>query len=114
MAKANEFKAAEKLTDYLNNANFSPAVMANVLTTEHTLYTQDRLMELVKYIIQYNALRMKSEWDKGQTSEGLLMADALNDILEAKYGRVDRDLTINSLKETRVREPQYVMDLDSF
>jgi hypothetical protein len=42
------------------------------------------------------------------------MADALNDILEAKYGRVDRNLTINSLKETRVREPQYVMDLDSF
>jgi hypothetical protein len=114
MAKANEFKAAEKLTDYLNNANFSPAVMANVLTTEHTLYTQDRLMELVKYIIQYNALRLKSEWDKGYTSEGLLMADALNDILEAKYGAVDRNLTIQSLEETRVRDSKYVMDLDSF
>jgi hypothetical protein len=114
MAKANEFKAAEKLTDYLNNANFSPAVMANVLTTEHTLYTQDRLMELVKYIIQYNSLRLKSEWDKGYTSEGLLMADALNDILEAKYGAVDRNLTIDSLKDTRVRDSKYIMDLDSF
>jgi hypothetical protein len=114
MAKANEFKAAEKLTDYLNNANFSPAVMANVLTTEHTLYTQDRLMELVKYIIQYNALRLKSEWDKGYTSEGLLMADALNDILEAKYGAVDRNLTIQSLEDKRVRDSKYIMDLDSF
>jgi hypothetical protein len=114
MAKANEFKAAEKLTDYLNNANFSPAVMANVLTTEHTLYTQDRLMELVRYIIQYNSLRLKSEWDKGYTSEGLLLADALNDMLEAKYGAVDRNLTINSLKETRVRDSKYIMDLDSF
>jgi hypothetical protein len=114
MAKANEFKAAEKLTEYLNNANFSPAVMANVLTTEHTLYTQDRLMELVKYIIQYNSLRLKSEWDKGYTSEGLLMADALNDILEAKYGAVDRNLTIQSLEETRVRDSKYIMDLDSF
>jgi hypothetical protein len=114
MAKANEFKAAEKLTDYLNNANFSPAVMANVLTTEHTLYTQDRLMELVRYIIQYNSLRLKSEWDKGYTSEGLLMADALNDILEAKYGAVDRNLTIKSLEETRVRDSKYIMDLDSF
>ena len=114
MAKANEFKAAEKLTDYLNNANFSPAVMANVLTTEHTLYTQDRLMELVRYIIQYNSLRLKSEWDKGYTSEGLLLADALNDMLEAKYGAVDRNLTIDSLKETRVRDSKYVMDLDSF
>ena len=114
MAKANEFKAAEKLTDYLNNANFSPAVMANVLTTEHTLYTQDRLMELVRYIIQYNSLRLKSEWDKGHTSEGLLLADALNDMLEAKYGAVDRNLTIDSLKETRVRDSKYIMDLDSF
>jgi hypothetical protein len=114
MAKAEEFKAAEKLTSYLNNANFSPAVMANVLTTEHTLYTQDRLMELVKYIIQYNALRLKSEWDKGYTSEGLMLADALNDMIEAKYGAVDRNLTIDSMKETRVRESQYVMDLDSF
>jgi hypothetical protein len=114
MAKANEFKAAEKLTDYLNNANFSPAVMANVLTTEHTLYTQDRLMELVRYIIQYNSLRLKSEWDKGYTSEGLLLADALNDMIEAKYGRVDRNLTIKSLEETRVRDSKYIMDLDSF
>jgi hypothetical protein len=114
MAKANEFKAAEKLTDYLNNANFSPAVMANVLTTEHTLYTQDRLMELVRYIIQYNSLRLKSEWDKGYTSEGLLLADALNDMLEAKYGAVDRNLTIDSLKDTRVRDSKYIMDLDSF
>jgi hypothetical protein len=114
MAKANEFKAAEKLTDYLNNANFSPAVMANVLTTEHTLYTQDRLMELVRYIIQYNSLRLKSEWDKGYTSEGLLLADALNDMLEAKYGAVDRNLTIKSLEETRVRDSKYIMDLDSF
>ena len=114
MAKANEFKAAEKLTDYLNNANFSPAVMANVLTTEHTLYTQDRLMELVRYIIQYNSLRLRSEWDKGYTSEGLLLADALNDMLEAKYGAVDRNLTIQSLEEKRTRDPKYIMDLDSF
>jgi hypothetical protein len=35
-------------------------------------------------------------------------------MLEAKYGAVDRNLTIDSLKETRVREPQYIMDLDSF
>jgi hypothetical protein len=44
----------------------------------------------------------------------LLLADALNDMLEAKYGAVDRNLTIDSLKETRVRDPKYIMDLDSF
>jgi hypothetical protein len=71
-------------------------------------------MELVRYIIQYNSLRLKSEWDKGYTSEGLLLADALNDMIEAKYGAVDRNLTIKSLEETRVRDPKYIMDLDSF
>jgi hypothetical protein len=114
MAKANEFKAAEKLTDYLNNANFSPAVMANVLTTEHTLYTQDRLMELVRYIIQYNALRFKQDWDTGYTSEGLLLADALNDMLVSKYGAVERTPIIKSLEEKRHRDSKYIMDLDSF
>jgi hypothetical protein len=71
-------------------------------------------MELVRYIIQYNSLRLKSEWDKGYTSEGLLLADALNDMIEAKYGAVDRNLTIKSLEETRVRDSKYIMDLDSF
>ena len=114
MAKANEFKAAEKLTEYLNNANFSPAVMANVLTTEHTLYTQDRLMELVRYIVHYNYLRFNQDWDTGYTSEGLLLADALNDMLVAKYGAVERTPIIKSLEETRVRDSKYIMDLDSF
>ena len=114
MAKANEFKAAEKLTDYLNNANFSPAVMANVLTTEHTLYTQDRLMELVRYIVHYNSLRFKQDWDTGYTSEGLVMADYLNDMLEVKYGTADRKQIISSLEDKRVRDSKYIMDLDSF
>jgi hypothetical protein len=44
----------------------------------------------------------------------LLLADALNDMIEAKYGAVDRNLTIKSLEETRVRDSKYIMDLDSF
>ena len=109
MAKANEFKAAEKLTDYLNNANFSPAVMANVLTTEHTLYTQDRLMELIRYIIKYEALRYYTEWETGNTSEGLMLADSLVGMVNAKYGAED-SITIH----TRERDPRYYMDPDSF
>ena len=114
MAKANEFKAAEKLADSLNNANFSPAVMANVLTTEYTLYTQDRLMELIKYIVHYQSLRFNTEWDKGQTSEGLVTASYLQDMLNLKYGEADRNQIVKSLEETRVRDPKYIMDLDSF
>lgn len=89
MAKANEVKVAEKLADGLNDYTFSPAVLANYLITNYPLYTQDRLMELVKFIIHYNSLRMKTEWHGGKTSEGLLLADALNDMIEAKYNISD-------------------------
>jgi hypothetical protein len=112
MSKSNETKIAEKLTDSLNDGTFSPAVMANYIVTHNPTYTLDRVMELVKYIIQYSSIKMRSEWDKGYTSEGLMLADALNDLLEAKYGAVEVDTT--SLEEKRIRDPKYIMDLDSF
>jgi hypothetical protein len=82
MAKSNETKIADKLTDALNDGTFSPAVMADYLITHNTTYTLDRLMELVSYIIKYNSIKMRSEWEAGKTSEGLLLADALNDMLQ--------------------------------
>lgn len=112
MAKSNETKVAEKLAEGLNDVTFSPAVLANVLTTYYPIYTQDRLMELVKYIIKYQALKMVNEWDKGQTSEGLLLADALHDTIVAKFGEEEIDLHI--FYDKRDRDPKYVMDLDSF
>ena len=109
MAKSNEVKVAEKLAEGLNDYTFSPAVLANVLTTYYPIYTQERLMELVKYILKYNSLRMKTEWEVNEvTSEGLLFADALNDVAEAINGV--QTLTIH----TRDRDPKYVMDEDSF
>jgi hypothetical protein len=112
MAKSNETKIAEKLTDALNDGTFSPAVMADYLITHNSVYTLDRIMELVKYIIKYNSIKMRSEWDKGRTSEGLMMADALNDMLVSKYGEEVIDPSI--FAETRTRDSKYIMDLDSF
>jgi len=106
MAKSNETKIADKLTDALNDGTFSPAVMADYLTTNNTLYTIDRIMELVKYLIQYNSVRMRVEWDKGQTSEGLMMADALNDMLTAKYGAAELNV---SYLDNKTREDRYDM-----
>ena len=62
---------------------FNPAVAADVISTDLPLYTQDRIMELVKWIIKFEARRYKTEWEKGITTEGLMLADALNDVLEA-------------------------------
>ena len=112
MAKSNETKIADKLTDVLNDHTVTPSVIANCLITYNSLYTQDRIMELVKWIIKYEALRLRTEWDKGNTSEGLLMADYLNDSLEVKYGAEHVD--VKSLEDKRIRDPKYIMDLDSF
>ena len=81
--KSNEVKVAEKLADGLNDVRFSPAVLANYLVTHYPVYTTERLMELVKYIIQYGQIEMRREWEiNGRTSEGLLIADTLKDILD--------------------------------
>jgi len=83
MAKANEVKIAEKLADGLNDATFSPAVLANYIITHYPIYTTERLMELVRYIIEYGSIEMRKEWEiNGRTSDGLLLADTLKDILE--------------------------------
>jgi hypothetical protein len=109
MAKSSEEKLAEKITDELSNHYFNVSVLANVLTTYYPIYTQDRLMELVKYIIKYNSIRMKSEWEANEvTSDGLLLADALNDLIETI--RPEPPLVINQ----RTRDSKYLMDLDSF
>ena len=112
MAKSKESKIAEQLADVLNDHTVTPSVIANCLITYNSIYTQDRIMELVKWIIKYEALRLRTEWDKGNTSEGLLMADYLNDYLELKYGAEHID--VKSLEDKRIRDPKYIMDLDSF
>ena len=89
MAKSNETKVGDKLAEGLNDYTFSPAILANHLITNYPLYTIDRLMELVRYIIQYGSIEFDIKWGAGKTSEGLLLADALNDMIEAKFGNIN-------------------------
>ena len=107
--QSDETKAADKLVQALNNGTLSTAVMANYLVTSFPLYTQDRLMELIKYIIKYQSLRFNTEWEIGNTSEGLMLADSLVGMIDAKYGAED-SITIHN----RERDPRYYMDKDSF
>lgn len=107
--KSDETKAADKLVQALNNGTLSTAVMANYLVTAFPIYTQDRIMELIKYIIKYEAMRYELEWESGNTSEGLMLADSLVGMVNAKYGAED-SITIH----TRERDPRYYMDPDSF
>lgn len=73
------------MEETLNDYWFNPALFADIITTDTHLYTQDQLMEMIKWIIKYADRRFQYEWEGGQTSKGLLLASALNeriDILE--------------------------------
>ena len=78
-----ESKLAREMCKAVEWYYFNPAVLANIVSTDTPIYTQDRIMELVKWIIKYEARRYETEWEVGNTSEGLMLASALNDVLEA-------------------------------
>ena len=81
--KLNEDKAADNLVANLEHYWFNPALFANIIVNNNPLYTQDRLMELVKWVIKYQAKRFNDEWEHGQTSEGLMMASHLAEVIDA-------------------------------
>ena len=80
--KAKEVKLAEAIVDTLNDQSINVSVIATCILTEGSTYTENRLMELISYIIKGMNTQFIPEWQAGKTSEGLLLANALNDTLE--------------------------------
>lgn len=80
--KSKETNLANQLAEAVDWHYFNPAVCADVISTDMPLYTQAKIMELVKWIIKFESRRFKTEWEKGNTTEALMLADALNDTLE--------------------------------
>lgn len=80
--KSKETNLANQMAEAVDGPYFNFAVVADVISTDMPLYTQARIMELVKWIIKFEARRFKTEWEKGNTTENLMLADALNDVLE--------------------------------
>jgi hypothetical protein len=77
-----EQKVAEQLAELMNNHNFNPAVFANLIVNEQPLYTQDKLVELMTHIIEYQDTRFKVEWDMDKTSEGLMLSSHLAEVIK--------------------------------
>ena len=82
MSKTQETKLAEQLANLADDHWFNPAIFGRYLA-EQPLYTVDRIMEMVSYIISeqakvYELLRLK-----GTSSEGLLLANELNECIKA-------------------------------
>ncbi len=52
-------KVIDGLEEILNDFHFHPALMANIITTTYPPYTQQKLIELIKYIEKYHNEEMK-------------------------------------------------------
>jgi DNA-binding LacI/PurR family transcriptional regulator len=76
-----ETKAAEKVLEAMDSHWFNPTIMARELVNGCGHYTQSKIMELVVEIIKQTASQFDNAWEEGVTSEALLMAERLNDMI---------------------------------
>ena len=74
---------ARQLAEAMDNVNFSPTLMANLIVNYESLYTQNQLMEMMKQIIKQQAVRFDSEWAGGRTNEALLLSSHLAEVIDA-------------------------------
>lgn len=81
--KSREEKLADKIADEVNNHYFNLSLLANLLVNNNGHYTHDRLMELITHLIRHSNQAFYRDWEAGETSEGLLLSNALIDTLDA-------------------------------
>lgn len=77
-----ETKVAETILEGTDNNWFNPTLVAHALVTNNPIYTQDKLMDLIVEIIKQQAARFRMEAAAGVTSNGLILANVLNEVIE--------------------------------
>ena len=82
MSKTQETKLAEQLANLADDHWFNPAIFGRYLA-EQPLYTIDRVMEMVASIISEQAKVYHLQRVRGTSSEGLLLANELNECIKA-------------------------------
>ena len=82
MSKTPEIKVAEQLTNLMDDHWFNPTIFGRYLA-EQPLYTIDRVMEMVAHIISEQAKVYHLQRVRGTSSEGLLLANELNECIKA-------------------------------
>jgi hypothetical protein len=82
MSKSPEIKVAEQLTNLMDDHWFNPTIFGRYLA-EQPLYTIDRVMEMIASVISEQAKTYVLHLTKGETTEGLLLANELNECIKA-------------------------------
>ena len=82
MTKTVEIKVAEQIVNLTDDHWFNPAIFGRYLA-EQPLYTSDRIMEMIAYIVHEQAKMHTTNSIRGTSSEGLLLANELNECIKA-------------------------------
>ena len=93
MSKSPEIKVAESLVNLTDDHWFNPTMFGRYLA-EQPLYTIDRVMEMVVSVISEQAKIYDVYLNRGTSSEGLLLANELNECIKA----YQQDNNLNNLK----------------
>jgi hypothetical protein len=80
--KTPESKVAESLVNLMDDHWFNPTMFGRYLAEQPT-YTLDRIMEMVVSIISEQAKIHDVYLNRGTSSEGLLLANELNECIKA-------------------------------
>ena len=113
MNKTTEIKIAEQLTNLMDDHWFNPTIFGRYLA-EQPLYTIDRVMEMVVSIISEQAKTYQLHKTRGESTEGLLLANELNECIKA-YQEVNvisnlklpKPTVYNIKREESVKPKQY-------
>ena len=82
MSKSPEIKVAEQLTNLMDDHWFNPTIFGRYLA-EQPLYTIDRVMEMIASVISEQAKTYVLHKSRGESTEGLLLANELNECIKA-------------------------------
>jgi hypothetical protein len=83
-----EIKIGELLANSVEDHWFNPASLGHYLS-QQPLWTIDRVMEVVMWIVEKMARRYEDEYSKGQTCEGLLLAYNLDKSIDRHRTKYD-------------------------
>jgi uncharacterized Zn finger protein len=90
--KTTEMKLAEQIADATDDHYFNSSIVAHALA-DQPHHTIDRIVELIVKTIRYQAQRHHNDWENGNTSEGLFLANEINKSIQ----RITEHYTFNNL-----------------
>ena len=107
--KSKEHQVGELLANSVEDHFFNPAALGRYLA-EQPIYTLDRVIEVVAWVIEKQARRYEREYNNGGTvSEGLALAYKLDQVIDKI--KLSSDFNNIKLPPTKQEQAEYVKSM---